>query len=175
MHLSGSQLFVCVSTTVPLELELRVVFASVSEQVAPPLAGGGLSQVRVLLCVLFAVTLLHGPHWLQPPAVGTRKKVGLLGPKKKSAGLGSGELKHKLSWTGMSYPQCTCRDRSSWSVSPQQCRWNSCSGLCWSLCQCRWPRRWLVLDCHRCGSWFEGYWRWHCSMDPMHPRLHLEE
>ena len=62
MHLSGSQGLVCVSTTVPLELVLRVVFASVSLQVAPQLAGFGLSQVRVLVCVLLEVTLLHGPH-----------------------------------------------------------------------------------------------------------------
>ena len=62
MHLSASQGLVCVSTTVPLELVLRVVFGSVSLQVGPPLAGGGLLQVRVLVWMLLAVTLLHGPH-----------------------------------------------------------------------------------------------------------------
>ena len=62
MHKAASQGLVCVSTTVPLALVLRVVFGSVSLQGAPPLAGFGLSQVRVLVCVLLEVTLLHGPH-----------------------------------------------------------------------------------------------------------------
>ena len=68
MHFSGSQAFVCVSTRGPPEVVVRVVFVSEVLQVAPPLAGGGLLQVRVLVWVLFAVTLLHGPHSLQLPA-----------------------------------------------------------------------------------------------------------
>ena len=68
MHFSGSQAFVCVSTRVPPEVVVRVVFVSEVVQMAPPLAGGGLLQVRVLVWVLLAVTLLHGPHSLQLPA-----------------------------------------------------------------------------------------------------------
>ena len=68
MHFSGSQGLVWVSTTVPFELALSVVLVSVEVQAAPPLAGLGLSQVRVLACVLLAVTLLHELQGLQAPS-----------------------------------------------------------------------------------------------------------
>jgi len=68
MHFSGSQGLVWVSTTVPFELALSVVLVSVEEQAAPPLAGLGLTQVRVLVCVLLAVTLLHELQGLQAPS-----------------------------------------------------------------------------------------------------------
>lgn len=68
MHLSGSQGLVCVCTMMPSALVLWVVLASVSVQFAPPLAGGGLPHVLVLVSVLAAVTLLHGPHKPQVPA-----------------------------------------------------------------------------------------------------------
>ena len=69
MHLSASQGLICVSTTVPDGLVVVVELASpVLLHVAPPFAGKGLSQERVLVWVLLAVALLQGPQLPQPPA-----------------------------------------------------------------------------------------------------------